>query len=111
MEITEKAMRRCHYIGLAGRLDAATAPQLDAVLDASMQQGNYRFVLDMTELTYISSRGLKTLIRARKETRRFNRGDVRLAALQPSIQEVLEFTGLLPLFPVFDDPVEAVGSF
>ena len=76
-----------------------------------MQQGNFRFVLDMSKLTYVSSRGLKTLIRARKLTRRFNRGDVRLAAPQPAIQEVLEFTGLLPLFPIFDDPVEAVGSF
>jgi anti-anti-sigma factor len=111
MEISEKEMKRCSYIGLKGRLDAATAPQLDAVLDASMEQGNFRFVLDMSELKYISSRGLKTLIRVRKLCRRFNRGDVRLACLQPQIQEVLEFTGLLPLFPVYDDAVEAVGSF
>lgn len=111
MEITEKALNRVYYITLKGRLDAETAPQLDAVLDAAMDQGYFRIVLNMEGLTYLSSRGLKSLIRLRKMTRRFNRGDVRLVNLQPKIEEVLEFTGLLPLFPVYDDPVEAVGSF
>jgi anti-sigma B factor antagonist len=111
MEITQKALNRVYYITVDGRIDAETAPQLDAVLDSAMDQGFFRIVLNLEEVSYISSRGLKSLIRARKMTRRFNRGDLRLVNPQPKIREVLEFTGLLPLFPIYDDAVEAVGSF
>lgn len=110
-EIVEKVLKRVHYVTIRGRLDAETAPQLDAVLDAAMGRGHFRIILDISEVPYISSRGLKSMIRARKLTRRFNRGDLRLVHPQPKIREVLEFTGLLPLFPIYDDPVEAVGSF
>jgi anti-anti-sigma factor len=111
MEILEKELKRVYYITLKGRLDAETSPQLDAVLDAAMEQGHFRFLLDLSEVPFISSRGLKSLIRARKEVRRFNRGDVRLVNLQPNVLEVLNFTGLLPLFTIYSDAVEAVGNF
>lgn len=111
MEITTKAMKRVYYVTLVGRLDAETAPQLDAVLDAAMEQGHFRFAVDLAEVPFISSRGLRSLLRLRKEVHRFNRGDVRLVRPQENIREVLAFTGLLPLFPVYDDPVEAVGTF
>jgi anti-anti-sigma factor len=111
MEITEKALNRVYYITVSGRLDAETSPKLDEVLDSAMEQGFFRIVLNLADVSYVSSRGLKSFIRARKMTRRFNRGDLRLVSLQPKIKEILEFTGLLPLFPIYDDPVEAVGSF
>ncbi len=111
MEILTKPLKRVYYIVLKGRLDAETAPQLDAVLDAAMEQGYFRFVLDLREVTFISSRGLKSLVRGRKLARRSNRGDLRLVAPQPKIREVLEFTGLLPLFSIYEDAVDAVGSF
>ncbi len=111
MEIIEKEMKRAYYITLKGRLDADTSPQLDAVLDAAMERGHFRFALDLTEVSFISSRGLKTLLRVRKETRRFNRGDLHLIHLQPNIREAIGLTGLLPLFRIYEDPVEAVGDF
>jgi anti-anti-sigma factor len=111
MEIVEKELKRAYYITLKGRLDAETAPQLDAVLDAAMEQGHFRFLLDLSQVPFISSRGLKSLIRARKEVRRFNRGDVRLVNPQPNIREILNFTGLLALFTIYDDPVEAAGNY
>ena len=111
MEIMAKPMKRVYYVTLSGRLDAETSPQLDAVLDDAMAQGYYRFVIDLADVPFISSRGLRSLLRLRKETHRFNRGDVRLVRPQENIREMLSFTGLLPLFPVYEDPVEAVGTF
>ncbi|MBN1483197.1 MAG: STAS domain-containing protein [Chloroflexia bacterium] len=111
MEITKKALNRVYYITVEGRLDAETTGALDEAVDEAMDQGFFRIVLNLEGVPYISSRGLKTLIRVRKATRRFNRGDLRLVNPQAKIKEVLEFTGLLPLFPIYDDAVEAVGSF
>ncbi len=83
MEIIERELKRVYYITIKGRLDADTSPQLDTVLDAAMDRGHYRFLLDLQELSFISSRGIKTLLRARKAVRRFNRGDVRLVTSSP----------------------------
>ena len=111
MEIIEKEMKRVYYITIKGRLDADTSPQLDAVLDAAMERGHFRFILDLGELTFISSRGLKSLLRLRKSVRRFNRGDVRLVRLPRNIHDALELTGLLALFTVYENAVDAVGDF
>ncbi len=111
MELSSKALKRVYYVTISGRVDAETAPRLDAVLDEAMAQGYFRFVLDLGEVTFLSSRGLRSLLRLRKTVRRFNRGDVRLVNLPPNIREVFSLAGLLSLFPVYDDPVEAVGSF
>jgi anti-anti-sigma factor len=111
MEIIEKEMKRVYLITLKGRLDAETSPQLDAVLDSAMERGNFRFLLDLGELAFISSRGLKSLLRVRKEVRKYNRGDVRLLKVPDNIREALNLTGLLPLFTVYDSAMDAVGDF
>ena len=46
-----------------------------------------------------------------KVCKRWNRGDVRLAALQQRIADVLDLAGLTPLFKIFEDDTLAVGSF
>ena len=52
-------------------------------------------------------RVLVTTLKAAKK----NGGDLRLAQLSPRVKEVLELSGLLPVFQVYADLVEAVGSF
>jgi anti-anti-sigma factor len=111
MEIIEKETKRIYFITLKGRLDAETSPQLDAVLDSAMERGHFRFLFDLGELAFISSRGLKSLLRVRKEVRKFNRGDVRLLNVPDNISEALSLTGLLPLFTVYQDPLDAMGDF
>ena len=56
------------------------------------------------------------LIEARKKAREWKfseleRGDVRIANLPQRIREVFDLTGFTPLFQIYDDLVEAVGSF
>lgn len=111
MEIETREMKRVYYIAVRGRVDVETAPQLGATFDAAMEEGFYRFVLDLKDLEYMSSSGLRVLIRVRKEVRRYNRGDLRLCNVPSQIYQVLELAGLLPLFPIYDDAVAAVGSF
>jgi len=46
-----------------------------------------------------------------KTCRRWNRGDVRLAAVPENILHVLDLAGIAPLIQIFDDPAVAVGSY
>ena len=116
MEITHKRFNSVDLLSIEGRMDAASAPQLKQQIDALFDQGRYRLVLDMANLEYIASPGLRVLIEARKRARDWKLtdlegGDVRIANLPPRIKEVFDLTGFTSLFEIYGDTVEAVGSF
>jgi anti-sigma B factor antagonist len=116
MDITHRRLNRVDVIGVNGRLTAAEAPELQERLNQLFNEGRYRIVLDFAGLEYVSSPGLRVLIEARKRAREwkltdFDRGDVRIVHLPPRIKEVFDLTGFTSLFHIYDDVVEAVGSF
>ena len=111
MEIAHKELKRVDLVSVSGRVDSRTAPELEASLRAINDAGRFRIVMDLTNLEYISSAGLRVLVTTLKNCRRYNRGDVRLASLPERISEVLEIAGLDALFKVYPDTAEAVGSF
>jgi anti-sigma B factor antagonist len=59
----------------------------------------------------MSSAGLRALLSALKQVRRFNRGDLRLANMPTKVKKAFELAGLLEVFKVFGNSVDAVGSF
>ena len=52
-------------VALSGRLDTTTAPQLEAELKENLG-GVEKLVLDLKELDYLSSAGLRVLLSAQK---------------------------------------------
>jgi anti-sigma B factor antagonist len=116
MELSQRRLNRVDILKVSGRLTAAEAPQLQAELNKLFDQGRFRILLDFSDLEYISSPGLRILIEARKRAREwkltdFDRGDVRIVHIPPRIKEVFDLTGFTSLFQIYDDLVEAVGSF
>jgi anti-sigma B factor antagonist len=59
----------------------------------------------------MSSAGLRVLINAQKTCRRYNRGEVVLAAIPANIHSALDLAGFIPLFKIFDDTLTGVGNF
>ena len=111
LAVTRKAMNRVDLISTVGRIDANTAPLLDQTLQACLADDRYKLVIDLKGTDYISSAGIKVLVAALKQTKR-HRGDVRLANLNRNLKGTLSLVGLVPdLFKVYDDVVDAVGSF
>ncbi|NBU65753.1 MAG: anti-sigma factor antagonist [Chloroflexia bacterium] len=116
MEITHKRMNRADLLSIRGRLDAMHAPALKQQIESLFAEGRYRIVLDLSELEYIASPGLRVLIEARKKARDWKLtdlegGDIRLAGLPDRIREVFDLTGFTSLFEIFANTTEAVGSF
>lgn len=111
MEITTKQLKRVDVVTVSGRIDSSTAPDLDTVLTSIVDAGRYRICIDIKNLEYLSSAGIKVLISILKTCKRWNRGDLRLANMPPRIADVFDLAGLTPLFKVYPDVVEAVGSF
>ena len=111
MEIQAKQLKRVDLVEIAGRIDGNTAPQLERVLKAITDEERFRIVVDMSGVTYVSSAGLRTLVSYLKLCKRWNRGSLRLTGLQPQIAAVFDMAGLTPLFDVYANAVDAVGSF
>lgn len=109
--IERSELKRCDLLTLRGRIDSSKAPQVEAMFKEATDAGRFRFVLDMSDVEFVSSAFLRVLISNHKTVHRFNRGDIYLAALTPRVKDVFDLAGLLPLFKVFDSVAEAVGSW
>lgn len=116
MDIAHRRLNRLDVLTIGGRMQAVESSELQERLNQLFSEGRYRILLDLANLEYISSPGLRVLIEARKRAREwklteFERGDVRIVNLPPRIKEVFDLTGFTSLFHIYDDMVEAVGSF
>lgn len=65
MEIIKEKNGTAVTMSLQGRLDTATAPQMEAELKKDMEEVT-RLILDMRELEYLSSAGLRVILNAQK---------------------------------------------
>ena len=111
MEITTKQLKRVDVVAVSGRVDSSTAPALDEVLVSIVDMGRFHICMDLENLEYLSSAGIQVLISTLKTCKRWNRGDLRLANVPPRIIEVFDLAGLTPLFNIYPNLAEAVGSF
>lgn len=111
MEITHTEYKRCDVVAVGGRVDSATAPRLAEKINEITNDGRYRIVLDMGKMDFISSAGLRVLIGAQKNCKRYNRGEVVLSNVPPTILASLELAGFTPLFKIYTDTTAAVGNF
>ena len=111
MEVNVKEFKRCARIKVTGRIDSSTAPRLAQAFESLNEAGQFKIVLDMSGVDFISSAGLRVLISAQKTCKRWNRGELVLASVPEKIHDVFDLAGFLPLFRFFDEVVDAVGSF
>lgn len=74
------------------KIDAASAPKLDARLKEVLASGEDQLVIDMEETNYISSVGLRAFVSAQKKINACH-GSMVLIHVQPCILEIFEVTG------------------
>ena len=89
MEIKVKTEGSKMTIAVNGRVDTVTAPELEA----SLKFGDAKcVVLDVEQVPYMSSAGLRLLLTAHK-TMLGNGGEFQVANVQPAVKDVLDITG------------------
>ncbi len=110
MDIPEKSVGNVHVISLNGRLDAFAANDVEKKLDSLFTSAKSQLVVNLKNLDYISSSGLRVLLSALKKMRK-QQGDIRLACLQSNVKEVFDIAGFTQLFKMFGKEEEAIDSF
>ncbi len=82
---------------LEGRLDTASAPELEEEIKASLT-GTDNLVMDFEKLEYISSAGLRVLLMALKLLR--GKGNMKLVRVNDLVREVLDVTGFSDMLTI-----------
>ncbi len=84
-------------VTLNGRLDTTTAPMLEQELLQSWNDIS-TLILDLKELDYISSAGLRVILTAQKQM--LKQGSMKLRNLSENVREVFEMTGFADIMTI-----------
>jgi anti-anti-sigma factor len=107
MQITEIKSGAVTVAAFEGRLDTATAATAEAKLLALLAQG--AVVADLSEVRYVSSAGLRVLLKAAKQAKTAGQG-FSVCGLQPSVREVFEISGFDKIIPAYASRAEALAA-
>ena len=99
MEIREEKSDGVTVVVPVGRIDAVTSDELERKLIAVVAASGARLVVDMQAVEYISSAGLRVLLKLAKRVKEQS-GRVVLCSLGPAVRQVFELAGFLTLFEV-----------
>lgn len=90
---TEKIEPDIVVVRPVGRLDMASSPELEAVIQRSLTAGDLRIVIDLQGVDFLDSSGLGVLVSCLKEARRSG-GDIRVASPAEQPAMVLRLSNL-----------------
>jgi anti-anti-sigma factor len=92
-----------------GRVDSESAPEFDQALTRALEQNN-RIVLNLQGVEFLSSSGLRAIVKAYQAAKKAG-GDVLLSAVSEPVEVVLRTVGMMQLLKMYSTDQEAVESF
>jgi len=99
MEVTEKRQNGVVILVPKGRLDSNTSDDFEKRLLGLVGAGETSLIIDFKDLDYISSAGLRVLLKTAKELKRKN-GQLVFCAVKDYIREIFELSGFVSFFPI-----------
>lgn len=110
MQINERKVNEVTILELSGEIDINTSPQVRKAFDQLIKEQRKKILLNFTEVTYIDSSGLATLVEMLQRLKRFG-GSLRLCNLSEKVKGLFEITKLDRLFSIFASEEEALKDF
>jgi len=92
-----------------GRLDTNTSPEAEELITDAIVSGETRVVMDFSKTDYISSAGLRVILKTAKLLKPMN-GAVTLCNANEQIHEVLEISGFLSMINLLGSLDEALST-
>ena len=93
-----------------GRVDSETATELDDALTKLLQDNKNKIVLNLQDVNYMSSAGLRAIVKAYQSANKSG-GDLRLASVSEPIEVILRTVGMMQMLKMYPTNQEAMASF
>ena len=97
MTITKIQSGSLTTLKIEGRLDTSTAPELETIIVHDLA-GTKELVLDFAALDYISSAGLRVILKAQKTMK--NQGTMTILHVNDAVMEVFDITGFSDILTI-----------
>ena len=110
MQIHEEKQNKVHIFKLEGRLDSNTSPAFEEKVSDAISQGSKQMIIDFEKLEYLSSAGLRVILKATKELKRLE-GKLVLCSMADYVKEVFEISGFDSFLPITASRNEALKRF
>jgi anti-sigma B factor antagonist len=109
MQISERMEGEIPVISIKGDVDLETSPELRQFLKPKVGDKCKRLLLDFSDVNYIDSSGLATLIEYFQEVQGFG-GKLALASLSSRVRNVFEIVRLQEIFSLYPDVPSALDT-
>lgn len=96
-------------VRLAGRLDITQSDEVETALAKEIQNGEGDMIVNLGQISYISSSGIRIFVGMVRELGRQSR-KLKLCNITPPVKKVFDVVELMDLFEVYNSEEEAVAS-
>lgn len=110
MQMKEEKIKDIYIIKLSGRLDSNTSPAFEEKIMQEIEAGALFVIVDFEKLEYLSSAGLRVLLKVAKTLKPLS-GKIVLCAMADYVREVFEISGFDTFLPIVGDLEVAKQSF
>jgi anti-sigma B factor antagonist len=108
LEVEVRSDDTAHVVRVAGELDINTRGELEAALNG-LAKPPMIVVLDFSDLTFVDSTGLKTLLNEHRRARE-ERYEFAIAGARPEVREIFRITALDITLPLASDVASVIGG-
>ncbi len=108
MNVERREQQDAVLFTVEGQVDMHTSPDLRKQLRRAIDQKKPLLVVDLTNVSFIDSSGLATLIEALQGVGRYD-GKLRLVGLSPSVMNLFKLSNLVSIFDIRDTREEALA--
>lgn len=92
MEVSQENTNGVEVFTVKGSLDSNTSPEFETLIYKSLEDGKRRLILNLEHLDYISSAGIRVMLKTTKDLKRME-GNIVLCSLQDYVREVFDIAG------------------
>jgi anti-anti-sigma factor len=109
VEISKSVEDNIMVLEIKGEVDAYTSQDLNKTLADVLGDGYHQIVVEVSQMTFISSAGIRALLYAQREAVQLG-GEVRLVGPTDQVRRIFEIAGFFELFQITDDLEESVSN-
>ena len=111
MEINITEHQGCDLVEIAGRIDSYTTPKIKKILQRRMEDGHFNFVLNLRDVTYLSSSGILMFVNTQRKITKQNDGKIVFSEVPGLIFSNIKLAGFDQLFEFSTDTQSAFSRF
>lgn len=107
MEVKVEEKNEVVVVRPQGRLDAASAPQLEQQLQSIIEQGHFKIVLNLANVEYLSSAGMRLMLSVSKKLKNLE-GKIVVCSLSDEVMDVIKMAGFHQVLEFYPNEEESL---